>query len=61
MLCAKWYYLYNLKNVKNIHVGALLLVKLQVKQVTVIVSDVFRGYKKERWSDIGSCCMMMVV
>ena len=28
-LCAIWYYLYNLKNVKNTHEGVLLLVKLQ--------------------------------
>ena len=29
MLCAIWYHLYNSKNVKNIHGGVLLLVKLQ--------------------------------
>ena len=29
MRCAIWYYLYNLKNVKNNVVGVLLLVKLQ--------------------------------
>ena len=29
MFCAIWYYLYNLKNVKNTHGGMLLLVKLQ--------------------------------
>ena len=28
MLCAIWYHLYNLKNVKNTHGGVLLLVKL---------------------------------
>ena len=27
--CAIWYHLYNLKKVKNSHVGVLLLVKLQ--------------------------------
>ena len=27
--CAIWYYLYNLKNVKNTHGGVLILVKLQ--------------------------------
>ena len=27
MLCAIWYHLYNLKNVKNIHGGVLLLVR----------------------------------
>ena len=29
-LCAIWYHLHNLKNVKNTHGGVLLLVKLQV-------------------------------
>ena len=29
MRCAIWYHLYNLKNVKNTHVGVLILVKLQ--------------------------------
>ena len=29
MLCAIWYHLYNLKNVKSNHGGVLLLVKLQ--------------------------------
>ena len=29
MLCAIWYHLYDLKNVKNTHGGELLLVKLQ--------------------------------
>ena len=29
MLCAMWYYLYKVKNVKNTHGGVLLLVKLQ--------------------------------
>ena len=28
-LCAIWYHLYNLKNVKNTHGGMLILVKLQ--------------------------------
>ena len=31
MLCAIWYNLYNLKNVKNAHGGVVLLVKLQAK------------------------------
>ena len=30
MCCAIWYYLYNLKNVKNTHGGVLISVKLQV-------------------------------
>ena len=29
--CAIWYYLYNLKNVKNTHGGVLILVKLQAE------------------------------
>ena len=29
--CAIWYHLYNLKNVKNIHGGVLILVKLQAE------------------------------
>ena len=31
MRCAIWYYLYNLKNVKNTHGGVLILVKLQAE------------------------------
>ena len=31
MRCAIWYHLYNLKNIKNTHGGALILVKLQAK------------------------------
>ena len=29
--CAIWYHLYNLKNMKNIYRGVLILVKLQAK------------------------------
>ena len=29
IFCAIWYHFYNLKNVKNIHGGVLLLVRLQ--------------------------------
>ena len=32
--CAIWYYLYNLKNVKNTHGGMLILVKLQAERTT---------------------------
>ena len=32
--CAIWYYLYNLKNVKNTHGGVLILVKLQTEAVS---------------------------
>ena len=31
--CAIWYYLYNLKNVKNAYGGVLILVKLQAQMV----------------------------
>ena len=31
MRCAIWYHMYNLKNVKNIHGGMLILVKLQAE------------------------------
>ena len=31
MLCAIWYHLYNLKNVKNTYRGVLLLVRLQAE------------------------------
>ena len=31
MLCAIWYQSYNLKSVKNIHRGVLILVKLEAK------------------------------
>ena len=37
-LCAIWYHLYNLKNVKNIHGGVLLLVKLQASACNFIKS-----------------------
>ena len=33
MFCAIWYYLYNLKNVKNAHGGVLFLVKLHAKSL----------------------------
>ena len=33
-LCAIWYHLYNLQNVKNTHEGVLLLVKLQTTNGT---------------------------
>ena len=35
MLCAIWYHLYNLENVKNTHEGVLLLVKLQATLLNV--------------------------
>ena len=36
MRCAIWYHLYNLKNVKNIHGGILILIKLQALQMVPI-------------------------
>ena len=36
ILCAIWYYLYNLKNVKNTHGGVLILVKLQAVKLTLL-------------------------
>ena len=35
MLCAIWYHLYNLKNVKNTHGGVIILVKLQAEVCNV--------------------------
>ena len=35
MLCAIWYHLHNLKNVKNIHGGVLLLVKCGLQTATL--------------------------
>ena len=37
MLCAIWYQLYNLKNVKNTHGGVLLLVTLQAQSVPFVI------------------------
>ena len=34
MRCAIWYHLYDFKNMKNIHGGVLLLVKLQAEAET---------------------------
>ena len=39
MLCAIQYHLYNLKNVKNTHVGVLLLINLQAKAGNFTKSD----------------------
>ena len=43
--CAIWYYLYNLKNVKNTHGGVLILVKLQAcKLATLLKLTLLHGY-----------------
>ena len=39
MLCAIWYHLYNLKNVKNIHGRVLVLVQLQALACNSSKSD----------------------
>ena len=44
MLCAIWYNLYNLKNVKNTHGGVLLLMKLQA-----LVCSFFTLSKLYKW------------
>ena len=38
MLCTIWYHLYNIKNVKNIHDGLLLLVKLGFQLLTIFAT-----------------------
>ena len=54
MICAIWYHLYNLKNVKNTHERLLLLVKLQAKSRTPprVFFPLFKLYK---WLIWGSC------
>ena len=39
MRCAIWYYLNNLKNMKNTHGGVLILVKLQASGFNIISVD----------------------
>ena len=36
---AIWYHLYNLKNVKNIHGGVLILVKLQASVARITYTE----------------------
>ena len=43
MLCAIWYHLYNLKNVKNTHGEVLLLVKLLAEPATLLKVTFFQG------------------
>ena len=40
MLCAIWYHLYNLKNLKKTHGGVLLLVKLQGESCNFTKSNI---------------------
>ena len=39
MRCAIWYHLYNLKNVKNVHGGVLLSIKLQADSCSFTKSN----------------------
>ena len=55
ILCPIWYHLYNLKNVKNTHRVALLLVKLPATLLKVTLHhDYFlRFFKLYIWYQIG--------
>ena len=50
MLCAIWYHLYNLKNVKNTNGGVLLLVKpATLLKITLhVVFTFFKLYKRDQ-------------
>ena len=54
--CAIWYHLYNLKNVKNILGGALILVQLQDQPATLLILALLRGcfsrFKLNKWYQI---------
>ena len=57
MLCAIWYHLYNLKNVKNTHEGVLLSVKLQAEDCNFTKSNTppwvfFTFFKLYKWYQI---------
>ena len=56
VLCAIWYHLYNLKNVKNIQGGALILVQLQDQPATLLKLALLRGcfsrFKLNKWYQI---------
>ena len=53
MFYAIWHHLYNLKNVKNNHGGALLLVKLQaLLKVTLLHGCFSRFFKLYKWHQI---------
>ena len=57
MLCAIWYHLYNLKNLKNTHGGVLLLLKLQTKACNLTKSNkppwvFFTFFKLKKWYQI---------
>ena len=55
--CATWYYLYNLKNVKNTHEGVLILVKLQASACNFTKINTppwvfFTFFKLHKWYQI---------
>ena len=49
MLCAIWYHLYNLKNVKNTHGEVILLLKLQA---SALPWEFFTFFKPYKWYQI---------
>ena len=57
MRCAIWYHLYNLKNMKNIHRGVLILVKLQAEAYNFAKINTspwvfFTFFKLHKWYQI---------
>ena len=60
MRCAIWYHLYNLKDVKNIHGGVLILVKLQTEdcnftKINTLPWVFFMFLKLYKWYKIAQC------
>ena len=51
-LCAIWYHLYQLKNVKNTHGGVLFLVKLQATKSDTRSWVFFTSFKLYKWYQI---------
>ena len=55
-LCAIWYNVYNLKNVKTTHVGVLLLVKLQAisRKASHVINNLNHMYilSSSIWSEL---------
>ena len=55
MLCAIWYHLYHLKNVKNTLGGVLLLVQLQATESNTPPWVLFTFFKLYKWYQIAQC------
>ena len=55
MLCAIWYHLYHLKNVKNTLGGVLLLVQLQATESNTPLWVFFTFFKLYKWYQIAQC------